>query len=268
MGAVVGLALAVAAKKLAVKQDRLVTLVYEVLPHLDCGACGYGSCLDYAQNVAKGKGEVQWCAPGGEELARKVAELMGVEVPTVSNRCAVVHCGADCSVRKVRSVYDGVMTCQAANTVVGGYTACGYACLGFGDCMKACPFDAIEMVNGLPHILLDKCTACGNCVRACPRDLITIESYRKESGLVAVVCSSLDSPRDTKASCPVGCIACKICEKKAPGVFKVDNFLAWVNYGEFRDVRSCQEAVDGCPTSCIAVVVPQPEAATVGGEGR
>jgi len=257
LGAALGAALAVAAKKLAVREDRPASAVYEVLPHLDCGSCGFGSCVNYARNVAKRLTGVDRCAPGGEETAKKIARIMGVEVPEVGPRCAVIHCGAGASARKVRFVYDGVKSCQAANAVGGGYTACTYACLGFGDCERACPFSAIEMVDGLPRVLLDKCTACGKCAHACPRKLITVEKYRVESGLIAVACSSLDKGSETKKLCEVGCIACKICEKEAPGVFEVRDNLSRVNYQNFQGVGSCQKAIEECPTSCIVVIVPE-----------
>ncbi len=258
LGLLLGAALAVAARRLAVKEDRLVAALYDVLPHMDCGSCGFGSCLHYARNVARRNTTVDRCAPGGPETAGKVAEIMGVEVPEVGPRCAVVHCGAGESIRKIRFAYDGVKTCQAANALAGGYTACTYACLGFGDCQRACPFDAIEMADGLPRVLLDRCTACGKCAGACPRKLITVESYRRESGLIAIACRSLDRGGETKELCAVGCIACKICEKRVPGVFEVKENLSRIHYEKFQDVRSCEEAIEECPTSCIVRIVPQP----------
>jgi len=49
------------------------------------------------------------------------------------------------------------------------------ACVGCGQCIPACPFDAISMPEATAQIELTKCTLCGSCVPACAFDAITIQ---------------------------------------------------------------------------------------------
>jgi Uncharacterized Fe-S center protein len=40
------------------------------------------------------------------------------------------------------------------------------------ECLKECPFEAIEMRGNLAYIDPAKCKACGKCVEVCPRGSI------------------------------------------------------------------------------------------------
>ncbi|MBN2539896.1 MAG: 4Fe-4S binding protein [Bacilli bacterium] len=46
-------------------------------------------------------------------------------------------------------------------------------CIGCGDCLSSCPFDAIEMRDGLAHVIEDKCKGCMACRRSCPVQAIS-----------------------------------------------------------------------------------------------
>ena len=81
------------------------------------------------------------------------------------------------------SEYDGVPDCRIAHNLYIGETDCSYGCLGNGDCVRACAFDAMYMDNetGLPVIIDDKCVSCGACVKACPRNLIELRKKAKKT---------------------------------------------------------------------------------------
>jgi formate dehydrogenase beta subunit len=42
-------------------------------------------------------------------------------------------------------IYNGAMTCAAMTTLYGGKRVCSVGCLGMGDCIRSCKFDAIHM---------------------------------------------------------------------------------------------------------------------------
>jgi len=255
IAAIFAVCLGLANLKLQVQKDARVVKARESLAGVDCGGCGYPSCNGYAEAVVFDGASVTLCSPGGAETVKALADLMGIEPPVVSNRVAVVHCGATKLTRKRRGLYFGIKTCLAAHVTTGGDVICPYGCLGLGDCFNVCAFDAIRMEKGSPVVDANKCTACGKCVAACPRKLITLHDYDPQKGLVAVVCSSRDRGPEVKKVCEVGCIACKVCEKQGPeNVFKVEDNLSAMNYELYTDASACQLAIEKCPTHCIAVI--------------
>ncbi|MFC1576639.1 RnfABCDGE type electron transport complex subunit B, partial [Candidatus Omnitrophota bacterium] len=164
--------LAVVNRKLKVKEDPMVEAILNSLPGVNCGACGFTSCRQYAEALARKESTPEVCKAGGEDVAVRLSEILGVKVEKKVKEIAVVHCGADVSKRKKKANYTGIKTCVAVHSIFGGELLCGYGCLGYGDCRAACPFGAIAIVDGLPRIDKAKCTACGKCVVACPREII------------------------------------------------------------------------------------------------
>ncbi|MDB4349389.1 RnfABCDGE type electron transport complex subunit B [Omnitrophica bacterium] len=253
LGVFFAVILAIADKTMGVKEDKRIADIEGILPGLNCGACGYAGCYLFAIALSKGDAEVTGCLPGGEDTSTKLAELLGLEKAGRVKSVAVLHCNADFDRRKRYADYKGIMTCEAANKIFGAGLACDYGCLGYGDCVRVCPFGAITMANGLPIVDSTKCTACGKCVKACPRGLYSIEKFIKDE-ITTVACSSLDKGAVVKEVCGVGCTACKVCEKLSKGVFEVKDNLARVHYDKVEPDTDWDKMIKKCPTKVIVKI--------------
>ena len=247
MGAAFGLLLGVAGKKFHVEVDPRVTRVRECLPGANCGGCGYPGCDGYAEAVVSGKAAADACKPGGAAAATRIGEILGVAVDADGDRgIARLICGGGATCGN-RARYSGIPTCRAATLAGGGFKSCEFGCLGLGDCVEACRFDAMTMsADGMPVIDEEKCVACGSCVKACPRGIIEIIPRSKT---VFVACRSTDSGAVTRKVCKAGCIACRLCVKACQeGAIQVENNLARIDYTK---CTSCGACAAKCPTGAI-----------------
>jgi len=254
VGIVLAIILAVADKKLAVEEDPRVTKALELLPGANCGACGFAGCNAYANALIEGKVSISACKPGGNEISKKLAELLGIEeTEEMSPQVARVFCSGGLKEAVRNRFYTGVKTCTAAN-LVGGEKACVYSCIGYGDCVDACPFDAIGMgKNGLPVIDLERCTGCGECEKACPRHIIRLTGYEET---VHVYCSSHDKGAVVRKVCSAGCVACKLCERDDDtGAVTVKDELSVIDHSVD---NAPVLAAKRCPTKVIRVSSPVP----------
>lgn len=236
-----------------VEVDPRVLAVSAALPGANCGGCGYIGCGEYAEAVARGEAAVDLCAPGGTSCAQAVAALMGVDVEPSWPYRAVVHCAAKRDQRLQRVEYSGEPSCSAAN-LVSGIQGCTYGCLGLGDCADVCPFDALDIVDGLAVINYENCTGCGKCVEVCPRNIISRIPF-KASQVLIVACSNQDFGNDVREVCNVGCIGCKACERVSP-LFAMAGHLPVLDY-EGYDPKSPEQAtslgqsVEKCPMESL-----------------
>lgn len=254
IGLILSLLLVVADRRLAVKEDKKFTEALEILPGLNCGACGYPQCSTYLSAILEDNISIGKCRPGGAEVAENLARFLGIEgTDPESPQVARVFCSGGLVETVKDKIYSGVKSCAAAH-LVGGEKVCLYSCLEFGDCVEACPFDAIHMnENALPVVDLAKCTGCGKCVIACPRNIIALTDYGEG---VHVYCISHDKGALVRKICTAGCIACKICEKDdTTGAVKVDDNLAIVDHTVSKSPR---QSVRRCPTEVIRVSDPVP----------
>ncbi|HHT9139566.1 MAG TPA: RnfABCDGE type electron transport complex subunit B [Candidatus Tripitaka californicus] len=245
LGLFFGFGLAVASERFRVLVNPKVEEVGNSLPGINCGACGYAGCGKYAQAVALEGAPVNLCVPGGEEIAEKLGDIMGVKAEKREKRVAVLMCSAKNVKDKFH--YSGVPNCRAAFLVQGGQKNCEYGCLGFGDCAVVCPTNAITMLsNGLPEVKEDLCIACGKCAEICPKNLYKVLPL---SRYVHVRCMNLDKGGTAKKKCDNPCIACMKCQKACPfDAIHVTNNLAVIDYNK---CTSCGECVKVCPTNII-----------------
>ena len=249
LGTGFAIVLLIASIKLKVIIDPKIEQVQEALPNIDCGACGFAGCSAYAKAVVEKPELLGKCAPGGQDTAEKIAEILNLQVSggTVPLR-PIVHCRAHTEDRTYYADYSGIPTCTAANAQ-SLVQACKFGCMGYGDCTEACKFDALGIIEGLATVNYENCTGCTACSKACPRDLITMVPFSQEN-MMTVACSSKENGKSTRSMCKVGCIACNLCAKQSE-LFTIDNNLAKMDYEKYESSEQTLTAMDKCPTGVI-----------------
>ena len=263
LGLLFGLILAAASKLFYVETDPRLDALNDCLPGANCGGCGYAGCGGYAEAVLAGDAEIGKCASGGNECAQKMAEIMGVEAGEVKRKVALVRCSGYRTVdpegnkqgAKLKAEYEGFPDCLAASKVGGnGPLACKFGCLGFGNCVSACQYNAIKIVDGVAKVNSKLCTGCMACAEACPRKLIIPVDYGTN---VYIACNSHAKGAVTVRGCSQGCIGCGICTKICPHeAIHVENNLAVIDYEK---CTSCGLCAAVCPKKLIASPIETPE---------
>lgn len=240
LGLLAGILLTVISKIFAVKTDEKLEAVQNALPQVNCGACGFSGCNDYADAIVNHGAEINKCNPGGEETANKISVIMGKEAGNIQPVSAFVHCRGNCDAAPSKFEFDGISSCSAANRFYSGTKQCENGCLGLGDCASVCSKGAITVCNGVAFVDEDLCEGCGLCVKACPKGLI---SLRRKIQRTDVVCRSSALGKITRKLCKNGCVGCKLCEKACPsGAMKVENNFASIDYDKCINCGMCAEA--------------------------
>ena len=254
-GLVLGLVLYAVSRRFKVEVDPRVGQIAELLPGANCGGCGFPGCSAFAEACVKSESmDGLKCSACKSEVMQQIAAITGHAVEVGVEKVAVVRCAGSCANRPSLRVYDGAKSCAAAALMNGGATGCFFGCLGCGDCVRACKFEAIKMdpETGLPVVDQDKCTACGACVKACPRMIIELRNKNKLDRRVYVSCVNKDKGPVAKKACEVGCIGCGKCVKACPfEAITLENNLAYI---DFEKCRLCRKCVDECPQHSIMAV--------------
>lgn len=245
IGLIAGVGLSLASKFMYVPVDEKQEKIREALPGANCGACGYSGCDGYATALAEGKVAPDKCTAGGEDTAKALSDVLGVKIESIP-KVAYIACNGNGEITKQKYCYEGMQSCTAVSFLHGGPIECEFGCIGFGDCVKVCPFGAISLNNGRPNVCTDLCVGCGKCAAACPKSLI---SLIPKDAKVRVTCANKNKGAAVVKTCGASCIACVKCEKSCEhGAIKVIDNVAVIDYGICTGCGKCKEV---CPRGVI-----------------
>lgn len=252
LGALLALLLFLVAKKFKVEEDPRIDEVEKMLPGANCGGCGFAGCRGMSEAlVNRDDISTLYCPVGGAECMKAVASYLGKAAPEREPMVAVVRCAGSCENRPKTNQFDGASSCLIASSLYAGDTGCSFGCLGLGDCVAKCEFDALHInpQTGLPEVDEEKCTACGACVKACPKMIIELRKKAPKGRKIYVSCVNKAKGAVARKACKVACIGCGKCAKVcAHEAITVENNLAYI---DFTKCKFCRKCVAECPTGAI-----------------
>lgn len=251
-GLAAALLLFVVAQKFKVEEDPRIDEVQEVLPGANCGGCGFAGCRALAEACVKADSlDGLLCPVGGAPVMAKVGEILGMAASAAEPKVAVVRCNGTCEARPKTSEWAGTRSCAVISSLYVGETNCGFGCLGCGDCVAACQFDAIHMnpETGLPEVDEEKCVACGACAKACPRNIIELRKKGADGVRMVVKCVNNDKGAVARKACANACIGCGKCQQACG--FDAIKIEANVAYIDPEKCALCRDCEGQCPTGAI-----------------
>ena len=240
------------ASKFKVFEDPRIDLVEEVLPGANCGGCGFPGCRGFAEACVKAEElDSLFCPVGGNACMSDVAKTLGKIAIEKDPEIAVLRCSGSHANRPKINNYDGASGCTIVSNLYAGDTGCQFGCLGLGECVDVCKFEALHMdeVTGLPIVDQENCTGCGKCIEQCPRDLFELRPRGKKDRRIYVSCRNKEKGSAKNIGCEVACIGCNRCVKEcAYDAIKVENFNAYIDAAK---CKLCRKCVIICPTNAI-----------------
>ncbi len=176
LGLLCALVLTIASKVFYVYEDPRIAEVEGNMAGANCGGCGFAGCSAAAAAVVGGKASPSVCVVGGAECAEGIAAVMGMDPGAAEPLLSINDCeGGKRAEDKFN--YMGINSCAALSKFYGGKRVCTIGCMGLGDCVKACLFDALEIgKDGYPVVDEAKCVGCGACQKVCPKDIIHVKT--------------------------------------------------------------------------------------------
>lgn len=239
------------AQRFKVIEDPRIDVVNELLPAANCGGCGFAGCRNFAEAIVKNESlDGMNCPVGGNEVMQRIASVLGLEATAADPLIAVIRCSGSRENAPQKVKYEGAASCAFAHNLFAGESGCPFGCLGLGDCVVSCDFDAMYMdeVTGLP-VVKDNCIACGACVKACPRGIIELRPRGKKDRRIFVSCINEEKGGVARKNCAVACIGCGKCVKVcAFDAIRMENNLAYIDASK---CTLCRKCVVECPTNAI-----------------
>ena len=218
-----------------------------MLPGIDCGACGCKSCAEFAKKVAAHEADADACKVNTFRNSQKLSRHFEKPIDRSVKRVAFVRCkgGTKCT---QKYDYVGENSCYACEKLHSGKLACKAGCLGCGDCVKVCPYNAIFISErGVAEVNASKCTGCGRCTKICPNNLIELISTSQK---VNVVCNNSYDDKGITKICSVGCVRCESCVRVCPhDAIRMENNLPVIDPAK---CTNCGKCVAACPTKVIS----------------
>lgn len=235
-----------ASRKFAVKEDPRIGEALEVLPGVNCGACGFAGCRAFAEGIVASPESGAVCPVAAAGTMEKIGGLLGVEMKSAPDLVASPRCGGSMGLAQLFAPYEGIRDCRAALTIYQGPKFCRFGCLGLDTCERVCPVDAINVHDATVDVDFKKCIGCGLCVDVCPRDILEL---LPRGPRVRIACASEDKGAVARKTCEVACIACQKCVKECPeDAITVVNNLARIDYDK---CTRCGKCIDVCPPKII-----------------
>ncbi|MDR3477759.1 MAG: RnfABCDGE type electron transport complex subunit B [Gammaproteobacteria bacterium] len=120
-----------------------------ILPQTQCGLCGYGGCMPYANALVRENAAINLCPPGGVKGLKAIADLLQEDATPF-----IAEMEKNAKPKLLAIIREA-------------------ECIGCTKCIQACPVDAIlGSAKNMHTIIADECTGCELCVAPCPVDCI------------------------------------------------------------------------------------------------